>query len=319
MNTSLRRALAATAATALGALALAPAASASTAGTEAAAAKGPYQYNFSPALLYSLAHPDAEPMGVNDWDCVSGEGKQPVVLVHGTYANQYNSLARMAPDLKAAGHCVYSFNYGTDGTDAAAQIPGVYGTTGLSGNGDELAAFADTVRERTGEAEVDMVGWSQGGTIITDVLKKHGGDGVDDVVTFGATHHGTTFNGLGLLARQAVGERPIEGGLGQAGVDQLRDSAYMKQLTADGDTVPGVDYTVVATRFDEVTTPYASTFLTAGPGATVKNITLQDGCGIDLSDHLTMMYSPRGIDIAKRALDPEGKGTLRCLPNAPLL
>ena len=53
---------------------------------------------------------------------------------------------------------MYSFNYGTD---AAAQIPGVYGTSALSGNGDELAAFAATVRERTGASTVDMVGRSQ--------------------------------------------------------------------------------------------------------------------------------------------------------------
>ena len=165
---------------------------------------GPYQLNFSGSLLYSLAHPDAQPQGVNDWGCVPRAGENPVVLVHGTFANQYDSFARMAPELKWAGYCVYSFNYGTDGTDAAAQIPGVYGTTGLSGNGDELAAFAETVRSRTGFSKVDMVGWSQGGTIITDVLKKHGGGGVDDVVTLAGSHHGTTLSGLGTIA-EAVG------------------------------------------------------------------------------------------------------------------
>lgn len=129
------------------------------------------------------------------------EGTQPVILVHGTFANQYDSLARMAPELKRAGHCLYSFNYGTDSSPAISGIPGRYALDGLSENGDELAAFADTVRERTGSSTVDMLGWSQGGTIITDVLKKHGGEGVDDVVTFGATHHGTTLSGLALIAK----------------------------------------------------------------------------------------------------------------------
>ncbi|MGO1166033.1 MAG: esterase/lipase family protein, partial [Janibacter sp.] len=299
----------------LGAVTMAPFASAA----EPEPVVGPYQYNFSGSLLYALAHPDAEPMGVNDWDCAVKEGTQPVVLVHGTYANQYDSFARMAPDLTSAGHCVYSFNYGVDGTDAAAQIPGVYGTTGLSGNGDELAAFADTVRERTGFSEVDMVGWSQGGTIITDVLKKHGGGGVDDVVTYGATHHGTTLSGLALIARTIGATDLTRSGLGQAAVDQIQGSDYITQLTEDGDTVPGVDYTVIGTRYDEVTTPYTSTFLEAGPGATVRNITLQDGCGIDVSDHLSMTHSPRLIDITKRALHPEGAGRLRCLPNAPVI
>jgi triacylglycerol esterase/lipase EstA (alpha/beta hydrolase family) len=289
------------------------------AATQAEPVTGPYQLNFSAALIYSLIYPDAEAVGVNDWGCTPKAGTQPVVLVHGTFANQYNSFARMAPELTRAGYCVYSFNYGTDGTDAAAQLPGVYGTTGLSGNGDELAAFAATVRQRTGFDEVDMVGWSQGGTIITDVLKKHGGAGVDDVVTYGATHHGTTASGLATIAK-AVGATDLtRAGLGQAAVDQIRGSDYITALTADGDTVPGVDYTVVATKYDEVTTPYDSTFLEAGPGATVRNITLQTGCGIDLSDHLSMTASPRLIDITKRALDPQGRGYLRCLPNAPIL
>lgn len=106
--------------------------------------------------------------------------------------------------------------------------------------------------------------------------------------------------------------------MGQAAVDQLRGSDYIQDLGAEGDTVPGVDYTVVGTRYDAVPTPYQSTFLEAGPGASVDNITLQDGCWIDRSGHLSMMYSPRAIDIAKRALDPEGEGWLRCRFNARL-
>ena len=286
---------------------------------EAEPVTGPYQLNFSSSLLYSLVHPDAQPQGVNDWGCTPRAGENPVVLVHGTYANQYDSFARMAPELKWAGYCVYSFNYGTDGTDAAGQIPGVYGTTGLSGNGDELAAFAATVRERAGASKLDMVGWSQGGTLITDVLKKHGGGGVDDVVTLAGSHHGTTLSGLATIA-EAVGATDLtRAGLGQAAVDQMQGSEYITALTADGDTVPGVDYTVIGTKYDEVVTPYRSTFLTAGPGATVRNITVQDGCAIDLSDHLSITHSPRVIDITKRALKANGSGTLRCLPNAPVL
>ncbi|EKA59922.1 putative lipase [Janibacter hoylei PVAS-1] len=198
---------------ACGALSAAPA-SAAPAAADAAPKVGPYQLNFSSSLLYSLVYPDAQAQGVNDWGCVPRAGEHPVVLVHGTYANQYNSFARMAPELRWAGYCVYSFNYGTDGTDAAAQLPGVYGTTGLSDNGDELAAFADTVRARTGASKVDMVGWSQGGTIITDVLKKHGGGGVDDVVTLAGSHHGTTLSGLGTIAEAVGGDGPHPGRAG---------------------------------------------------------------------------------------------------------
>ena len=67
-----------------------------------------------------------------------------------------------------------------------------------------------------------------------------------------------------------------------------------------------------------VSTPYRSTFLTAGPGAVVRNVTLQDGCPIDLSDHLSMMYSPRAIGIVREALDPLA-GPPPCLPNLPVV
>ncbi|GAA3603132.1 alpha/beta fold hydrolase [Marihabitans asiaticum] len=280
---------------------------------------GPYQLNFTGALAYSTGAPDALPLGVNDWSCrTTSVNPDPVVLVHGTFSNHYTSFARMAPALKAAGHCLYSFNYGTDGSSLIAQLPGVYGTTGLESNAGELSAFMATVRQRTGSDTLDLVGWSQGGTIISDVLKEEGGNGVDHVVTLGATHHGTTLSGLGTFAREVAGEEPIGASLGQAAVDQIRGSAYMQDLTSTPDTVPGVDYTVIGTRYDEVSTPYQATFLEEGSGSEVDNITLQRGCAIDLSDHLSMVYSPRAIDLTNRALSSRWT-FVRCAPNAPIL
>lgn len=315
MKKNFRRTLAAVSAAALASVTL----GVSSATAEPEPVTGPKKLNFTQALAYGLTQPDAQAQGVNDWDCVPKEGTNPVVLVHGTFANQYDSFARMAPELKAAGHCLYSFNYGKGSDAAVGNIPGRYGLTGLSENGDQLAAFADTVRERTGEDVLDMIGWSQGGTLITDVLKKEGGDSIDDVVTYGASHHGASIQGLALVARHVGATDVTRDALGQAAVDQIPDSEYLQQLTADGDTVPGVNYTIVGTRYDQVSTPWRNTFFEEGPGATVNNITLQDGCGTDLSSHVSMMYSPRAIDIAKRALDPNNAGRLRCLPNAPVI
>ena len=44
--------------------------------------------------------------------------------------------------------------------------------------------------------------------------------------------------------------------------------------------VAGVTYTNIATRYDELVSPYTSSFLT---GRTVTNITLQDHCALDFS------------------------------------
>ncbi|MFD6108184.1 lipase, partial [Nocardia salmonicida] len=137
------------------------------------------------------------------------------------------------------------------------------------------------------------------------------------LVSFGATHHGTSLLGIATLGRMINNAgidilgfyRPI---IGAANVEQAIGSPFYTTLNAAGDTVPGVAYTAVGSRYDEVMNPLDLGFLRAGPDATVDNITLQNGCEQDVSDHLTMMYSPRATSIALRALDPEGSPTLAC-------
>ena len=124
--------------------------------------------------------------------------------------------------------------------------------------------------------------------------------------------------GLSDFADQAIN---VVGAIaGPAASDQVIDSDLVKGLAVGGDTDPGIAYTVIGTKYDEVVTPYKTTFLTAGPGATVNNVTLQDGCGIDLSDHLSISVSPRAIGIVKNALDPKGFPTksIPCAYNSPI-
>jgi hypothetical protein len=80
--------------------------------------------------------------------------------------------------------------------------------------------------------------------------------------------------------------------------------------------VPGVHYTVIATRFDEVVTPYQSAFLS---GANVTNITVQNGCFIDLGEHLAISYDRRALAYVINALDPAHPVAVPCVPVAPLV
>jgi triacylglycerol esterase/lipase EstA (alpha/beta hydrolase family) len=281
---------------------------------------GPATTSFVAAFGYSIGHPDASPPGANDWSCRPGQlHPRPVVLVHGTWENRYNNFAMLSPALKRDGYCVFALNYGDTDDNLASQPEFIKGNGDIRRSAKELALFVDQVLAATGTSEVDIVGHSLGGMMPRQYLKFEGGAGkVATLVTLGATHHGTTLSGLATIAR-AFGLLGFTGPLlGDAAPQQVRGSQFLAELNAGGDTVPGVDYVVIATRYDEVTTPYQSTFLTAGPGATVRNITLQDGCPIDLSDHLSMTYSPRAIGYVRQGLDPQA-GPPPCLPNAPVV
>lgn len=280
---------------------------------------GPETGSFAFAFVYSFGDPDANPPRANDWSCRPGEEHpRPVVLVHGTWENRYNNFAKLSPELAREGYCVFALNYGDD-ENLTSLPPSVYGTGDIRESAKELAAFVDDVLAATGASTVDIVGHSQGGLMPRRYLKFEGGaDKVSTLVALGSPNHGTTVFGLATLAGMLglFGFTPPL--IGQAASQQIAGSRFLAELNAGGDTVPGVDYMSIATRYDEVTTPYESAFLTPGPGADVRNITLQDGCPIDLSDHLSMSYSPRAIGYVKQALDPTA-GEPPCLPNAPVI
>lgn len=291
---------------------------------------GPEQSSWVAAFGYGLGNPDVAPPGTNDWNCKpTAEHPKPVVLVHGTWMNAYNGFAYMSKPITDAGFCTFTFNYGRssliEGGGLGAVLPGVMGTGYIQDSAKQLATFVDRVLAATGSDEVDLVAHSQGGSMANWYTKFEGGAAkVDKLVTYGATHHGTSLDGIGALGR-AINNLGIdilgfiEIFVGHAGIQQTIGSDFVNQLNANGDTVAGVDYTVVGTRYDEITNPYDLTFLKAGPGATVRNITLQDGCEQDVSDHLTVMYSPRALSIALNALDPQGHPNLVCTFNPWLI
>ncbi|MDQ3790516.1 MAG: alpha/beta fold hydrolase [Actinomycetota bacterium] len=286
----------------------------------AAAEPGPELHSFVAAFGHSITHPDLDPPGANDWSCrPSAKHPRPVVLVHGTWENRYNNFAQLSPALKRDGYCVFALNYGDTDDNLLSQPEFIKGNGDIRTSAKELAAFVDRVLAATGTAKVDIVGHSQGSMMPRQYLKFEGGAGkVATLVSLGATHHGTTLSGIGTFVQKLglLGFTPPI--LGKAAEQQVVGSDFLTTLNAGGDTVPGVSYVVIATRYDEVTTPYQSTFLTAGPGATVKNITLQDGCPIDLSDHLSMTYSWRAVGHVRKALDPTAPPA-PCLPNAPVV
>ncbi|AHI00365.1 alpha/beta fold hydrolase [Kutzneria viridogrisea] len=287
----------------------------------AQAATDPVAPDFATAFLYTqTVNPNAEAPGANDWSCrPSAAHPRPVVLVHGTWENQYNNFAKLSPALKKAGYCVYALNYGAFSLSLAGFNPAMKGTGDISWSAKELGGFIDRVLASTGTAKVDVVGHSQGGIVPRQYMRFEGGASkVHTLVTLGATNHGTTLSGIATLAGALGLLAPAPLLLGPAATQQVVGSDFITRLNAGGDTEPGVDYLVIATKYDEVTTPYQSTFLTAGPGATVRNVTLQDGCPTDLSEHVSMPYSSRAIGFVLQGLDPAAPAA-PCGVNLPVL
>lgn len=282
----------------------------------AAEPAGPPTTSFSFAFTYSLLHPEADTPGANDWACrPTAAHPRPVVLAHGTNENRYNNWARLAPALSAAGYCVFALNYG----EIPGAPPASKGLGDIRTSAREFGAFVDQVLAATGATQVDVVGHSQGGIVPRQYLRFEGGAGkVNALVTLGAPHFGTTISGIGTLLEQFGILGLVEPVSGPAIRQQVRGSDFLATLNAGGATVPGVRYTVIATAYDVIITPWDQNFLAPGPGAAVTNITLQDGCALDLSDHLAMPYSPRAIGYVKNALDPAHATPPPCVLHLPL-
>jgi triacylglycerol esterase/lipase EstA (alpha/beta hydrolase family) len=250
----------------------------------------------------------ASSTGWNDYSCEpSAAHPDPVVLVHGTFANGTDNWLALAPYLEARGYCVFSLDYG--------QLPGVplvYGLGPIDESAAQLQVYVDKVLAATGAAKVDLVGHSQGGMMPRYYLKFLGGAAkVDTFVGIAPDNHGTTLDGLTKLLPYFPGAEDVIASAAPALADQVAGSAFLTKLNAGGDTVPGVHYTVIATRYDEVVTPYTSQFLS---GSDVHNVLIQNLCSVDLSEHALLGLTDRiAFHEVANALDPARATTTNCL------
>ena len=281
----------------------------------AGAATGyPVVYNIS-AARGVLTDPTGPPPGANDFSCKpSAAHPTPVVLVHGLGATMGENWATYAPLLANNGYCVFALTYGLG---AGEQFVG--GLQAMEQSSAELAAFVDKVLAATGAGKVDLVGHSEGTVMPQYYLKFRGGAAkVDKYVAITPLYHGTTLLGIGSLitALEAAFPQyaaPISDLFdAQCGSCQefLRGSPFLTHLYGDGVfAVPGVAYTTIMTKYDELVTPYTSGQLDA-PNAT--NIVVQNQCPLDFADHIAMAFDPTvGQDILN-ALDPAHPKPVPC-------
>ena len=272
----------------------------------------PVLYNFPAAVAISLANPNADPPGANDWSCrPSAAHPRPVILVHGTLANRTNEWQALSPLLKNDGYCVFAPNLGGPSPTSYLQATGP-----IEQSAAQLAAFVDQVLAATGASKVDIVGHSQGGMMPRYYINNLGGDAkVNALIGLAPSNHGTTLLGLTKLAQVFGLTEPI-GSVCTSCIQQIAGSEFITALNAGGETRPGVRYTVIQTRYDEIVTPYTSAFLS---GPNVTNITLQDHCLLDASDHISVAYDRVALRFVQNALDPQHPKPKICVPVAPFV
>jgi triacylglycerol esterase/lipase EstA (alpha/beta hydrolase family) len=246
----------------------------------------------APAYADSSTSSTGSVAGANDFSCRPSPAHPfPVVLVHGTFANA-GSWSALSPRLAGAGYCVFALNYGCQ-----ALGPLVCATGPIEESAQQLSDFVNGVLAATGASKVDIVGHSQGGMMPRYYLKFLGGAAkVHRLVGLAPSNHGTTVDGLQELAAVFSAAADCD-----ACLEQLAGSAFLASLNSGGDTVAGVQYTVIETRFDEVVTPFQSAFLS---GSAVTNILLQDSCGADFTGHVSIVLDPNALGWVANALDP---------------
>jgi len=277
---------------------------------EVPTAPGPAQVDHGQAAIYARNHPGSIPAGLNDFRCKpTAEHPYPVVLAHGTDSTAYSDWAGLAPHLVAGHYCAFALNYG--GKPGATS----FGDLDMHIGGQQLAAFVDRVLAATGASRVDLVGFSQGATVTRYYVNRlNGAPKVHQWIGLASPSYGGIFYGLVPVVQALPFLQPVVQALSSLSVvQQEQGSPFLDELNAGSDTVPGVEYTTIGSRVDEMIQPYTNVALRS-PGA--RNILIQDLCPADLTGHFNMPYDRFAQQLVLNALDPTTPVTPDCAPVA---
>lgn len=279
----------------------------------AATANASPGYPVTPSLAAGIAaaipDPAAAPAGANVPGCHSAAHPVPVVLVNGTFGNAVDDFGALAPTLANAGYCVYTFDYGAP----ASQL--IQSTGPVPASAQTLASYVQQVLAGTGASQVNLIGHSQGGMLAEYYAKILGGARyVHDLIGLSPTTHGTTLDGLTLLAALFPGAGSLIGAACPACADQEAGSAVIGQLDNGPIAQAGIAYTIIETLNETVVTPVGSSFIRE-PGVT--NEYVQRYCPFDIVDHADLSYDPVVFQLVLNALDPATARYPNCLDEYP--
>ena len=181
-------------------------------------------------------------------------------------------------------------------------------TLPASANGDiqtagEYIVAATRVMAKASRSKIDIVGWSQGGMVPRWALRFWPDTRtlVANVVGLAPSNHGTT-------AVAGVCRSSCLPALRQQG----RASRFIFALNSYAETFPGIAYTNIYTRHDDIVIPNldatGSSALHTGAGV-ISNVALQDVCPQNKARHFAIgTYDPVAYALVTDALSHSGQG-----------
>jgi triacylglycerol esterase/lipase EstA (alpha/beta hydrolase family) len=263
------------------------------------------------AVAAAPAASAAPSSGFNDWSCrPSAAHPQPLLLLHGLGGNGPGNYATLGPYLAGLGYCAYSPTYGEE--FPPFPVGGLVSIEQSSSH--EIAGVLDHILASTGASKVDIVGHSEGGfqsLYIPKVLQYS--NKVARVVALAPPSHGTTFAGLVGVA-ELLGIRAqvdyVLNTFGCPACDELiTDGSAVSALNSGPIAQPGVAYTIIASRSDELVTPTSTAFVNE-PG--VHNEYVQDSCPNDPVGHVGLAFDLDVSQLVANALDPAHPQSVTC-------
>ncbi len=286
--------------------------------------------DFGEGLIAAIQDLSGPPAGANHWDCVPARDHlRPVILLHGFAGNMADNMSGLSPFLANAGYCVFALNYGATPGSVLA------GTEDIRQSSmNQFGPFVDEVLRRTGAAQVDVVGHSEGSVVPRWWMRFGPSLNPDDtpkiatMIGVGPASYGADLGGHSAELRATplmawFLETLAANGCG-ACEQVLSGSTLLNELNSPdpqpgerftGLTQPGVRYMMLATELDNFVVPYQFGFI---DDPAVTNLTVQDVCPIDEADHLSIVFDPVAFDVISNFLDPANATTPRCVATQPV-
>ena len=165
----------------------------------------------------------------------------------------------------------------------------------------EYVVYAIRTMHARSNRRVDVIGHSQGGMVPRWALRFWPGTRrmVDDVIGMSPSNHGTVDAVPACTA-----------GCAPAFWQQRTGSNFLGALNSYEETFPGISYTSVYTRTDEVVVPNlgpAASSALHGSAGQITNVAIQDVCPADTSEHLAIgTYDNTAYALAIDALTHRG-------------